>query len=231
LRAHLLYLRYVLRHKWFVFVAGLFTGAPLWRLIVHDWSKFTPSEWFAYARFFYGKPRAENPVYSAGVADRYAMDRERRQHAFDVAWLHHQKRNKHHWQYWVLMEDSPEGGRYALGTPNNVDYSIRDCTVLGELGRMGEVWIRGTYDEVGQAQYMTANGVVRDANRYRALPMPERYVREMVADWMGAGRAITGKWDAPAWYEQNKYKMVLHPDARGLVEALLAGLVEELLAA
>jgi hypothetical protein len=26
-------------HKWFVFLAGFKTGAPLWRLIIHDWSK------------------------------------------------------------------------------------------------------------------------------------------------------------------------------------------------
>lgn len=25
---------------------------------------------------------------------------------FDIAWNHHQKRNPHHWQYWVLMNDN-----------------------------------------------------------------------------------------------------------------------------
>ena len=33
MRKHWLYLKYLMRHKWFVFVAGLRTGAPLWRLI------------------------------------------------------------------------------------------------------------------------------------------------------------------------------------------------------
>ena len=45
LKPHLRYLGYVVRHKWFVFRAGLRTGAPLWRLVIHDWSKFTPAEW------------------------------------------------------------------------------------------------------------------------------------------------------------------------------------------
>jgi hypothetical protein len=44
----------------------------------------------------------------------------------------------------------------------------------------------------------------------------------MVADWMGAGRAITGRWDVASWYEANAHKMVLHPDVRVQVENLIA---------
>lgn len=51
--------------------------------------------------------------------------------------------------------------------------------------------------------------------------MPEKYGREMVADWMGAGRGITGKWEADKWYEHNKLNIQLHPDTRVRVEALL----------
>jgi hypothetical protein len=39
---HVRYLSYVVRHKWFVLLAGIKTGAPLWRLLIHDWSKFAP---------------------------------------------------------------------------------------------------------------------------------------------------------------------------------------------
>lgn len=88
---HLKYLNYLIRHKWFVFLAGIKFKAPLWRLIIHDWSKFLPSEWFPYAESFYGGYK-ERPQH---VKD-----------AFDSAWNHHQKRNKHHFQYWVLIEDS-----------------------------------------------------------------------------------------------------------------------------
>ena len=38
---HLRYLSYVLRHKWYVLWAGLWLGVPLWRLLIHDWSKFS----------------------------------------------------------------------------------------------------------------------------------------------------------------------------------------------
>jgi hypothetical protein len=147
--AHLRYASYVARHKWFVFRAGLKTGVPLWRLLIHDWSKLTPAEWSPYVRSFYGpQPRTDEV-----------------KQAFDAAWLHHQHRNPHHWQHWLLQEDD------------------------GDL---------------------------------KTLEMPEHFVREMVADWMGAGRAITGKWETIQWYEKNREKIKLHPASRDLTERVLA---------
>ena len=31
------------------------TKAPIWLLIIHDWSKFLPDEFFPYAQYFYGE--------------------------------------------------------------------------------------------------------------------------------------------------------------------------------
>jgi hypothetical protein len=52
-RAHLRYASYVTRHKWFVFRAGLKTRAPLWRLLIHDWSKLSRAEWTPYVWSFW----------------------------------------------------------------------------------------------------------------------------------------------------------------------------------
>jgi len=95
---HWQYLQAVLRHKWFVLLAG-WGRVPFWRLVIHDWTKFTPSEWGPYARAFYGNPgrKPENKPF------------------FQRAWLHHQKFNLHHWQYWVIHEDS--GKVYCLPMP------------------------------------------------------------------------------------------------------------------
>jgi Family of unknown function (DUF5662) len=150
------YLNYLIRHKWFVLTAGLKTHAPLWRLIIHDWSKFMPCEWKPYAEYFYGTKPA-NETHKQWLKDR-----------FDDAWLHHQHFNPHHWQHWILRND---------GTT-------------------------------------------------RALYMPVKFVKEMVADWMGAGRAITGKWEALQWYIKNKDKIVLHISTRQLVERLLISVQE-----
>jgi len=43
-----------------------------------------------------------------------------------------------------------------------------------------------------------------------ALPMPENFVREMVADWAGANMAYQGTWNMAQWLSLNAYKMKLH---------------------
>ena len=75
------YLILTVKHKWFVIRAGLKTKAPMMRLIIHDWSKFLPSELPHYGRQFFGK----------------ADDSE----GFARCWLNHQNRNPHHWEYWI----------------------------------------------------------------------------------------------------------------------------------
>lgn len=152
-RKHAKYASYIIRHKWFVFLAGLRVDAPLIRLIIHDWTKMLPCEWVPYANYFYGSPgkvhkRRTNP---------YRDD-------FERAWLHHIHLNKHHWNHFVLVNED--------GT--------QPC-----------------------------------------LAMPEKYIREMVADWMGAGRAIKGRWEVTEWYANNRDKIKLHPDTRKRVEELI----------
>lgn len=146
------YLAYLERHRRFV----LEEAAKLHvtdRGLTHDLSKYERDEFQPYADYFYGG-------HARGQAPPDV------QAAFDHAWLLHQKRNEHHWQYWVLRED--DGGA-------------------------------------------------------KALPMPELALREMVADWRGAGRAIMGdKADTLAWYAKNRERIILHPDTRAEVETLLA---------
>jgi len=86
---YLKFLRNVFVHKWFVFIAGWYCGVSLYRCLIHDWSKFTPTEFFAYSRRF-----------GSGVYDKSAHGA-----AFDRAWLHHQRLNLHHWQAWCQVKD------------------------------------------------------------------------------------------------------------------------------
>lgn len=51
--------------------------------------------------------------------------------------------------------------------------------------------------------------------------MPVRYLREMVADWMAAGRIYSGKCQPRTWYEGKRHTIRLHPASRLYVEALL----------
>lgn len=63
----------------------------------HDQSKFGKAEYDAYDNYFYGKNRS------------YAVKK-----AFDFAWLQHQHKNPHHWQYWVLINDDPDNNSLSI---------------------------------------------------------------------------------------------------------------------
>ena len=77
----------------------------------HDLSKFYNEEYDAYDDYFYGKE---------GLTDKEAI--QSIDEAFDYAWLHHIHNNKHHWQYWVLLED--EGKTKALEMPIEYVYEM-----------------------------------------------------------------------------------------------------------
>ena len=153
MKRYLMYLKYVIRHKWFVFVAGmkLFPSFRMfYRCIVHDMSKFSPLEFISYAKTFY-TPMG-NSQYDETIE-------------FSQAWNHHQKCNKHHWQYWILKYD------------------------------------RGDSE---------------------AMPMPQIYIEEMFADWVGAGKAINGSWNnVNVWYAKADIGKFLHPTTRNTVETML----------
>ncbi len=80
------HLSLVFRHKWRVFINCSRCGL-IWRGIVHDLSKFSPTEFFESVRFYQGN---RSPI---GVC--------RRQTGVSLAWLHHKGRNKHHLEYWL----------------------------------------------------------------------------------------------------------------------------------
>lgn len=95
------FLKYLLKHKWYVFIEcckhGLF-----WIGIKHDLSKFYPSEFLPYAEFFYGK--YSNIYNSTNKKNGYCKPAQTGDPQFDFAWFLHCKRNKHHWQWWVIPD-------------------------------------------------------------------------------------------------------------------------------
>ena len=140
------------KHRWFVFAAGRRWRVPVHRLLLHDLSKFSPSELMRYGRQFFGDKA--DPL------------------GFSYAWLHHQRMNLHHWEAWIPITGHTRGG-YPDGEP---------------------------------------------------LPMPEVFVREMIADWFGASRAYEGKWPEPGkwqWFGANYCTIRVHKQTRKLLDELL----------
>jgi len=99
LRQHRDYARYIAKHKLHVGLVCLREGLPL-RALTHDLSKLTPGEWGPYREYFYGEGSAERRE-----ANRDGKPDETGSRAFDLAWLMHLHRNRHHWQWWLLRKD------------------------------------------------------------------------------------------------------------------------------
>ena len=92
----------VIRHKWRVFINCVKCGL-IWRGIVHDLSKFSPTEFFESVKYYQGN---RSPI---GVC--------RRENGYSKAWLHHKGRNKHHIEYWIDPEcptQPPMPYKYAV---------------------------------------------------------------------------------------------------------------------
>ena len=148
-KACLRYLKYILRHKWYVFLECCRLGIP-WLGIIHDWGKFSLQEFIPHIRVYYDD---EGRLIQSYTGD------ER----LDSAWLLHQRRHKHHWQWWVC------------------------------IGKNGQI---------------------------KAMEMPDKYRREMLADWKGAG-VVQGTPSTSAWYKEHKHEMRLHPNTRLWIESQL----------
>lgn len=83
-------------HKYLV-ARGCFQVGLYKQGLLHDMSKYSPTEFLVGAKYFQG--------------DRSPNNAEREDIGYSAAWLHHKGRNKHHYEYWVdySTENIPGG--------------------------------------------------------------------------------------------------------------------------
>lgn len=166
MKRYIEYAKYLFKHKWYVFVECFREGLILQGLL-HDISKFYPSEFIPYARHFYEKDGTKKQKRDKTG---YYKHTNTGDPDFDYAWFLHVRRNPHHWQHWVIPE----------------------------------------------------------VNTNVAMLIPHKYVREMICDWVGAGKAQGMEcsksdryFETRNWYRANKDKMILNPIIRYYVEYLI----------
>lgn len=154
------HLRTVARHRHRVLMHCIRAGIPV-RGLLHDLSKFTPTEFWPGVRFYSG-------VHSP-------TEDERRVYGCSRAWMHHKGSNRHHWEYWT-------------------DY----CAEKGA---------------------------------YIAVPMPRRYLAEMICDRMAAGKIYKGAAytdGAPlAYLMRGRMREHMHPQTLAELERFLTLLQDE----
>lgn len=94
----------VTSHRYYVFKYCRMAGIPVQGLI-HDLSKFSPTEFIESARYYVG---TDSPINLC-----------KKENGISYAWMHHKGRNPHHYEYW--QDNFDEGGdpvempyRYAV---------------------------------------------------------------------------------------------------------------------
>lgn len=106
------HLKVVLTHKYWVgyfcFKMDLYKQG-----ILHDLSKFSPTEFLESVKYFTG---VRSPIDLCKEINGYSM-----------AWFHHRGRNKHHWEYWV---DNFEKGMIPVQMPKKYVIEMF-CDFLG----------------------------------------------------------------------------------------------------
>ena len=85
--------------------AGCFKVGLYRQGIMHDWSKYTPTEFLVGCKYYQGNMSPNNA--------------ERADKGYSTAWLHHKGRNKHHLEYWIdySASDKGHGGMTGMKMP------------------------------------------------------------------------------------------------------------------
>ena len=129
--------------------------------LLHDLSKYSPTEFLAGARYYQGT-RSPNA-------------REREEKGYSEAWMHHKGRNKHHYEYWTDMN--------------------------------------------------------METKRYESVPIPRKYLVEMVMDRRAACIVYQGENYTPAsalnYYLNSKERNLMHPQTQKELEYILTMLRDE----
>lgn len=80
------HLKTISKHKYLVMV-HCFNCGLIRRGLMHDNSKFFPTEFISGVKYFQG---TSSPI-----------DAEKKDKGYSIAWQHHKGHNPHHWEYWI----------------------------------------------------------------------------------------------------------------------------------
>lgn len=117
------------KHRWLVFILACRAGIP-WRGLVHDLSKYSPTEFFESVNYYTGN---KSPITCCRADKGYSL-----------SWLHHKGRNKHHFEYW---EDINRTSRIPVRMPYNyIVESVCDRIAAGMAYRGNEWTQKDPYD-------------------------------------------------------------------------------------
>ena len=150
----------ITRHRWLV-RRGCFQVGLYWQGLIHDISKYSPTEFCNGIKYYQGTRSPNNA--------------EREDKGYSEAWIHHKGRNRHHYEYWTDMN--------------------------------------------------------LQTRCYESVPVPRKYLVEMIMDRIAACRVYQGKdytvGSALDYLERSREKNLMHPQTKKELRYILTMLRDE----
>ncbi len=113
----------------------------------------------------------------------------------------------HDWVKFLPIEWFPYVRQFY--NPDGSKRSVRDASGSYDPNRQVETFKRAWLHHQRQPHHWQAWCSIGDGGALTPLPIPQRFVLEMVADWYGAGMAIQGRNEVEEWFLNNRKKMIL----------------------
>ena len=92
-------------HHKFLVMQGCFKVGLYKQGLLHDMSKFSPTEFLVGCKYYQG-------TRSPNAAEREVL-------GYSTAWMHHKGRNKHHYEYWTDLDPTQRGKMSGVPMPPN----------------------------------------------------------------------------------------------------------------
>jgi hypothetical protein len=105
--------------------------------------------------------------------------------------------------------------------PDGTKRSVRDSTGAYDTNKQSDNFKLAWIHHQRNKHHWQAWCNIGDGGTITPIDIPEKYIREMIADWCAAGVAYSGKATPLDWYEKNKNNMVFTNKTSKLIEKIL----------
>ena len=127
-----------------------------------------------------------------------------------------------YWVYLNMEHDESKWEDEEYYAYDNYFYGDKTSKVVKEFDY---AWLHHIHNNPHHWQHWV---LLEDEGKTKALEMPERDVIEMVCDWWSFSFKKGDLREIFKWYDDHKGKMILHPNTRKKVEAILDAIDKKL---